>query len=103
MSTGLPQADVPPTTGFSGEVFDAAGARMTTGRVEARIADQLCGVASNRNHGSFDGYIIGVLRTDAAGRCPEDAPITFTVDGRRAEPAIPNTPGRRDALDLTVS
>ncbi len=102
-STDHPHADVPPTTGFSGELFDAAGARMTTGRVEARIADQLCGVASNRNHGSFDGYIIGVLRTDAAGRCPEDGLITFTVDGRRAEPSIPNTPGRRDALDLTVS
>ncbi len=102
MSTARPHANVPPTTGVFGEVFEADGSRVTSGRVEAHIGGELCGVASTRNRGSFDGYLISVLRTDAAGRCPEGATVDFTVDGRHAGPSIPNAGEHRDPLDLTI-
>jgi hypothetical protein len=102
LSTAHPQADIPSTSGFNGEVFDAEGGRVTTGRVEARIGGHVCGVSSNRNRGSFDGYLIAVLRTGDDGPCPDHATITFTVDGRPAEPSVANDEGRRDPLDLAV-
>jgi hypothetical protein len=35
--------------------------------------------------------------------CPDHAPITFTVDGRRAEPSVADDEGRRDPLDLALT
>ncbi|HEX7135220.1 MAG TPA: DUF6351 family protein [Iamia sp.] len=101
--TADPRAGVPATTGVHGEVYDATGERVTAGRVEARVGTEICGRSSIRSEGSFEGYIVSILRTSADGPCPEGATVTFTVDGDPVEQTIANTDQGRDAVDLTLA
>lgn len=95
-----PRASVPSTSDLHGEVYDASGERVSTGRIEAHVGDELCGIASIRGNGSFNGYILSILQDTP--RCPGGAPVTFSVDGIRAGPTIANVSPGRDAVDLTI-
>lgn len=75
---------------------------MTAGRVEARIGDTLCGVASIRNSDSFNGYVLAIVGPGSIPECVVGGTVTFTVDGERAAETVLNKLAGRDATDLTI-
>ncbi len=96
-STSAPDGGVPPVVQFFGGVFEANGERPAAGaRVEAYIGNVLCGVASLRRGGSFEGYIMSVAGPDEVPGCEIGATITFKIDGRMARQTRVNDPESQD-------
>src|SRR6266545_588159 len=62
----------------------------------------LCGVASVRGTGSFDGYILSVVGPDSVPGCRAGATLTFRVDGALATETSINSPEHSEELDLTL-
>ena len=92
------------TADFTGLVYGADGQPAATGtRVEAYVGDTLCGVAGVRDTGEYIGYILAVVGEDGVSGCTRGADLSFTIDGAPATETVPNEPGHRDALDLTVA
>jgi hypothetical protein len=92
-------------TEFSGSVYDQNGEYVPAGsKVEARIGDAVCGVATVRKGDEFFGYIMSVSAPSAIPDCKRGGQITLQVDGRPVQESLRNLPrASNDAFDLTVS
>jgi hypothetical protein len=105
-SKAMPDGAHPPVTEFSGEIYTPRGDHVPPGaRVEAYIGDVLCGVASTRGFGSFNGYIMEVVGPDSRAGCDRDARITLRVNGTPAAETATNTLqplGQGGSFDLTI-
>lgn len=102
-STANPPGAALATTEFNGEVFRPDGSRVAAGtHIEAYVDDALCGVASVRGTGSFDGYILSVVGPDSVPGCRAGATLTFRVDGALATETSINSPEHSEELDLTL-
>jgi hypothetical protein len=99
-TTTAPQGAAPTLTELSGEVYDATATRLDPGtRIEASVADTLCGIATIRD---TDFYILAVVGPDSIPACTAGAPITFTINGTPANETAPNSPDHSTHLDLTL-
>jgi pimeloyl-ACP methyl ester carboxylesterase len=102
-STAAPQGAAPEAVEIAGEVYRSNGSRVPLGaRVEAFVGSTRCAVASVRRSGSFSGFVVAVVGPETIPGCDRGATLTFRVNGRPARETVPNIPGRRDLLDLTV-
>ena len=90
---------------FSGSVYDQNDEYVPAGaRVEARIGNTVCGVATIRKGDAFFGYIMSVSAPPAIAACKGGAVITLHVDGRPVQESLRNQPrASNDAFDLTVT
>jgi hypothetical protein len=69
-ATAAPEGAAPRTTEFAGEVFEQDGRQLPDGtRVEARIGNALCGVASVRTNGDFTGFSLSVVGPESIAGC----------------------------------
>jgi hypothetical protein len=102
-ATDEPLGAAPFTTGFSGEAYGADGERVAIGsRIVASVGDTVCGVASIRSSGSFNGYSMYVVGPDSIAECRPGATLTFRVNGAPAVETAINSPDQGTNLDLTV-
>jgi hypothetical protein len=105
-TTSAPGGGAPTRTSFIGEVYGPDGERFPPGtRVEAYVGDVLCGIASTRRTGSYSGYVLNVVASDAVAGCDRGATLTFRIDAKNAvESAINDLGGdsRGHTLDLTL-
>jgi hypothetical protein len=105
-SATAPDGARPPVTEFSGGIYTRDGDHLPPGtRVEAYIGDTLCGVASTRGFGSFDGYIMDVVGSGSRVGCDPGATIILRVNGTRAVQTATNTlqpTGHGGSFDLTL-
>ena len=69
-ATATPKGTAPRMTEFAGEVFEQDGRQLPDGtRVEARIGNALCGVASVRTSGDFTGFSLSVVGPESIAGC----------------------------------
>jgi pimeloyl-ACP methyl ester carboxylesterase len=102
-STADPQGAAPEAVAIAGEVYRSDGSRVPLGvSVEAFVGKTRCAVTSVRRTGSFSGFVLAVVGPETIPGCDRGAMLTFRVDGRPARETVPNVPGRRDLLELTV-
>jgi hypothetical protein len=105
-ATATPAGARPPVTEFSGEIYTRDGDHLPAGaRVEAYIGDTLCGVASARGFGSFEGYVMDVVGPESRPGCNQGATITLLVNGTPAAETTTNTLQPVDhggSFDLTL-
>ena len=90
---------------FSGSVYDENDEYVPAGsRVEARIGNTVCGVATVRKGDEFFGYIMSVAAPPAIAACKRGARISLQVDGRPVKESLRNQPrASNDVFDLTVT
>ena len=102
-ATAAPQGAAPRTTEFAGEVFEQDGRQLPDGtRVEARIGNALCGVASVRTNGDFTGFSLSVVGPESIAGCDAGATVTFRADGRPATTTAVNDFHAVPSLDLVL-
>jgi hypothetical protein len=102
-ATATPEGTAPRMTEFAGEVFEADGRQLPDGtRVEARIGNALCGVASVRTSADFTGFSLAVVGPESIPGCDAGATVTFRVDGRPATTTAINDFRSDPSLDLTL-
>jgi hypothetical protein len=103
LGTTAPTGGVGPIVGFAGEIFDARNRRLPPGaRVEARIGQTLCAVATTRRIDNFTGFSIDVVGPDSIPGCETGATITFRVYGRDARETAVNQAGQGATFNLSL-
>jgi hypothetical protein len=101
--TATPEGAAPRMTEFAGEVFEQDGRQLPDGtRVEARIGNALCGVASVRTSGDFTGFSLAVVGPESIAGCDAGATVTFRADGRPATTTAVNDFRADPSLDLML-
>jgi pimeloyl-ACP methyl ester carboxylesterase len=102
-STSAPRGAAPPTSDFSGEAVRRDGSQLPGGtRIEAYVGNTVCGVASTRRTGNFNGYILDVVGPDSVAGCDRGATLTFRINGRPALDTTVNQTPARGSFDLTL-
>jgi hypothetical protein len=93
-----------PATELAGEVYDEEWKKVEPGgRVEAFVADTLCGVSTVRAFDDFVGFSLSVVGPESVPGCERGAPVTFFVDGQRAVETLDNDASLYRSFDLTLS
>jgi pimeloyl-ACP methyl ester carboxylesterase len=99
-----PAGAAPPAVELAGVVYRRNGRRMPLGtRVEAFVGDTRCALSSVRRSGSFAGFVLAVVGPESVPGCTRGAMLSFRLDGRPAVETVPNSPGRRELLELTLA
>jgi hypothetical protein len=102
-NSNTPDGAQPPVTQFSGNVHNATGDTLSGGtKVEAYVGDTLCGVASTRYTGAFDGYILSVVGPSSVAACTKGASLRLLVDGKPVRQSATNDLETHESFDLTT-
>lgn len=102
-SSAKPQGVAPVFRELRGEAFHEDGNTVAPGtRIEARIGDVVCGVASTRRTGSYEGFVLHVVGPDSVPGCELGAPLSFWVGNARARETGVNDSSQPEVLDLTI-
>jgi hypothetical protein len=102
-ASNAPDGAKPPITQFSGGIHNATGDTLSGGtKVEAYVGDTLCGVASTRYTGAFDGYILSVVGPSSVAACTKNAPLRLLVDGKPVRQTATNDLKTHESFDLTT-